>query len=162
VVWLSCRATSGEETDAQTCGGDGLMNPILRIVPHTTESLGCLMSGFTLLAPEGQSTPQSFTAEFRSSFAISYLLRRRSLGMAWPTRSATCYRVHSSVTGLMRAQWDTSDWGLADVKQLRFAGPEAIAMRSEVARRTKQIQAKACPGYQPQRQFLLVRRCSVS
>jgi tetratricopeptide (TPR) repeat protein len=147
VIWLSCRPTPAEETATLACRADSLMSPILRIAPHAIESLGRLTLGFTLPAPGGAinaTVVYSRVQELVSNRADSEQ-KIFGYGIAHEIGHVLLGPEHS-LSGLMRAQWHTSDWRLADLEQLRFSPQEAIAMGAEVVRRTKQPTDRTCPA----------------
>jgi hypothetical protein len=121
------------------------MSPILRIAPHAVESLGTLMLGFTLPDPEGAIYATVVYSRVQELVRNHVASERKILGygIAHEIGHVLLGSKHSA-SGLMREQWSNSDWRLADVEQLRFSQQEAIAMRSEVARRTKQTTDQAC------------------
>jgi hypothetical protein len=123
------------------------MSPILRIAPHAVESLGTLMLGFTLPDPEGAIYATVVYSRVQELVRNHVASERKILGygIAHEIGHVLLGSKHSA-SGLMREQWSNSDWRLADVELLRFSQQEAIAMRSEVARRTKQITDMACSG----------------
>jgi hypothetical protein len=145
VVWLNCRATSAEETTAPACQDESVKSPILRIAPHAVESLGTLLLGFTLPDPEGTIYATVVYSRVQELARNRVASERKILGygIAHEIGHVLLGSKHSA-SGLMREQWSNSDWRLADVELLRFSQQEAIAMRSEVARRTNQITDKAC------------------
>jgi len=147
VIWLSCRPTPAEETATRACRADSLMSPILRIGPQAIESLGRLTLGFTLPAPGGaiNATVVYSRVQELVSNRVDSEQKIFGCGIAHEIGHVLLGPEHS-LSGLMRAQWHTSDWRLADVEQLRFSPQEAIAMGAELVRRTKQTTDKSCPA----------------
>ncbi len=141
ITWLHCRVPSSSVS--LECPESGPMTPVLRLVPR-----------FQLVRNRVHAEAMGYSAGYFATVSVEFAQTLEELGVAGLPEILGHIMAHEighvllaggghSVSGIMRAHWNSNEWRLLRQGELNFAPEQSRFLRAELLRRLPPVGQKA-------------------